>query len=589
MINLWAVEHKRELRGAWIATVKNIDWPSSPESDISVQKAELISILVKLHEVGINTIFFQVRTECDALYESQIEPWSYWLTGKQGMPPKTLFDPLNFIIKEAHNRGMEIHAWINPLRAGAQNSEHKTDSSHVSITHPGWILETEQYLFLNPGIDEVRNYTISIVKDIVRRYDIDGVHFDDYFYPYTGMKQEDIQTYRGNPRGFDNIEDWRRDNVNLLIRDVHSGIKSIKPYVKFGISPFGIWKDGVPSGTTGISSYHNIFCDPIEWLDTRTVDYIVPQLYWEIGGEQDYSKLANWWAELSNERHVYTGNALYKMNDVSRNWSSEEIANQIRINRDYSNIKGCVFFRTSDIVNNVKGITDIMKNQVFSHKTLIPGMSWIDSIPPLFPFNLTAASCADGILLNWHNPVSAIDDDLAKYNVIYRFDTNEADTDNPGNILDIVGAYKTSYTDTTGIPNHEYMYRVTALDKMQNESIGSNIIQTNFTQIESHIGLTPQITQLYPPEFTPSRKYTRIKFSIGKEEMIKLSIFDGHGKKIITLVDEELLPGNYSVKYKILTNARNSYHCNLSTPTFSDMKPIKLVQNKKRTLQTGKE
>jgi len=567
---------KYEFRGAWIATVKNIDWPSSPDSSVEAQKNELIKILDILHQVRINAILFQVRTECDAFYESEREPWSFWLTGQQGKAPKPHFDPLDFIIKETHKRGMELHAWFNPIRAGNSNSTYLPDSSHITIKKPDWIIHSENYKFLNPGIREVRDYTTSIIMDVVKRYDIDGVHFDDYFYPYSGISQEDLHTYKMSPRGIDNIGDWRRDNVNLLVKDVYEKIKMLKPYLKFGISPFGIWKDGTPEGITGTSSYYDIYCDATYWLKNNIVDYIIPQLYWKIGGDQDYAKLSEWWSGLANGRHVYAGHALYKMNGDTKNWSAEEISNQIEINQNHSKIVGSVFFRSIDIVNNIKGIADTLKNNSFKYMSIVPRMSWIDSFPPLFPFNLTATSCADGVFLQWYNPVPAQDGDDAKFNVVYRFESDDLEINDPKNIIAMIPAGNSSFTDTTGIPNQYYNYIVTALDKMQNESNGSNVVKTKYTQIESYPGAMPLTTGLLNNDTVQSRNNTVIKFNICEKELVKLTIFDNRGNNIITLVEEELLPGRYGVKFRYLPNSTGKYHCNLSTPTFSDMQSLKI-------------
>jgi len=563
---------KREFRGAWVATVKNIDWPSSCESSVEVQKKELVDLLNVLQDIGINAILFQVRAECDAFYDSKSEPWSNWLTGKQGRAPDPYFDPLEFITKEAHKRSMELHAWLNPFRAVADTAGYTPDSMHISNTRPDWIIKSGKYKFLNPGLEEVRQYTNSIVMDVVRRYEVDGIHFDDYFYPYTGMTDEDLPVFKKYPRGFNNIEDWRRDNVNLFVSAVYNSIKSIKPFIKFGISPFGIWKDGVPAGITGLSSYHKIYCDALYWLENEIVDYIAPQLYWKIGGPQDYVKLSDWWAENLNEKHMYAGHALYKMINRNNSWNADEIANQIRLNHNSSNIHGSVFFRSIDIVNNVKGIGDTLKTNVYKHKTLIPKMTWIDSIPPLFPYNLSAFACGDGTYLHWQNPVSAIDRDEAKYIVLYRFDLDEIEINDPKNIIEIIPAYQNSYIDTLGIQGTEYKYLVTALDKMQNESAISNIVNIKFSQIELYPGEKPIEAKLINVDSISAQGHVRIRFSICNKEWVRLTVFDDSGNKVAVIVDEELLPGNYGARFKPTNKNTTKYHCNISTPTFSDMK-----------------
>ena len=236
-----SITAKREYRAAWLATVVNLDWPSSPNLTPTEQRNSLITILDELEKTNINTVIFQVRPECDALYNSSIEPWSYWLTGKQGKAPEPFYDPLEFAVQEAHKRGLELQAWFNPYRAVRDVGSYQQAANHVSVLHPDWVIQIDKIKFLNPGLPQVRSYVTSVIMDVVRRYDIDGVHFDDYFYPYppNNITNQDSQTFADYPRGFSNIDDWRRDNVNELIRMVYDSIQVEKPYVKFGISPFG--------------------------------------------------------------------------------------------------------------------------------------------------------------------------------------------------------------------------------------------------------------------------------------------------------------------------------------------------------------
>ncbi|HEX9972655.1 MAG TPA: family 10 glycosylhydrolase, partial [bacterium] len=271
----------------------NLDWPSSPSLNPDRQRSELVSTLDQLRAVGINAIFFQVRPECDAFYQSTYEPWSYFLTGKQGKAPSPFYDPLEFAISEAHKRGMELHAWFNPYRAIREIGSFQIDSTHVTVRHPDWAIQIGNFKFLNPGLPMVREHVTAVIIDVARRYDIDGIHFDDYFYPYppNNITNEDDQTFANYSRGFTGRGDWRRDNVNLFIEMVYDTIQAIKPYVKFGVSPFGIWKNGVPSGITGLDAYSAIYADAVTWFNKQIVDYVAPQLYWAFGGGQDYGKL----------------------------------------------------------------------------------------------------------------------------------------------------------------------------------------------------------------------------------------------------------------------------------------------------------
>jgi len=237
---------KYEFRGAWIALVRNEDWPSKPGLSTEQQQYELRLMLDELQANNINAVIFQVRPECDAIYQSNIEPWSYWLSGEQGKAPDPFYDPLQFAIDEAHKRGMELHAWFNPFRAEGNNVAYTLDENHVVNTHPDWIVTINNFKLLNPGLAEVRDYVIDVIMDVVENYDVDGIHLDDYFYPYPPNQiiNQDIETFNLFPRNFSNIEDWRRDNVNLLVEKISDTLSTTKPSLKFGISPFGIWKVG---------------------------------------------------------------------------------------------------------------------------------------------------------------------------------------------------------------------------------------------------------------------------------------------------------------------------------------------------------
>ncbi|HAE86889.1 TPA: glycoside hydrolase, partial [Candidatus Marinimicrobia bacterium] len=327
---------KEEFRAVWVATVLRLDWPSS--STVSTQKNQMINILNTMESYRFNAIVFQVRPACDALYDSKIEPWSNWLTGTEGKAPSPYYDPLAFVVEEAHKRGIEVHAWFNPYRA--RKGDAGSSAEHVFNTHPEWILavgsknSNSQYrsldernlpeskavdYILDPGKEAVREYVLSVIVDVASRYDIDGIHMDDYFYPYSGISNEDAATFAEESRGFTNIHDWRRDNINLLIQAIHDTLEVIKPRVKFGMSPFGIWKNGVPAGIVGLDAYSTIYCDAVTWLNEQWIDYITPQLYWPFGGGQDYGKLMPWWAGIAaeNKRHLYPGQAVYRIT----NWT----------------------------------------------------------------------------------------------------------------------------------------------------------------------------------------------------------------------------------------------------------------------------
>jgi len=288
----------REFRGAWIATVANIDWPSKPGLGVAEQKAELIALLDRAAQLKLNAIIFQVRPACDAMYVSPLEPWSEYLTGAMGRAPQPFYDPLAFAIGEAHRRGLELHAWFNPFRALHPRARSPVAPNHISRTHPGWVRKYGDQLWLDPGEPAARDYVLSVVMDVVRRYDVDGVQFDDYFYPDpekdTAGRElvfPDDATWRkfGLPGGFLSRDDWRRANVNQFIQRVYQSIKAVKPRVKFGVSPKGIWRPGYPQQIRGMDAYAKIYADSRKWLANGWLDYFSPELYWPIEPKEQSS------------------------------------------------------------------------------------------------------------------------------------------------------------------------------------------------------------------------------------------------------------------------------------------------------------
>ena len=470
---------KREFRGAWVATVTDLDWPSSNTATPDVQRAQLVNILDNLKSAGITAVVFQVRPECDALYASTIEPWSYWLTGHEGSPPNPFWDPLQFAIDETHKRGMELHAWVNPYRAIRDTNAYPRASNHVSVLHPDWILRFNGITLriLNPGIPEVRAFVTSVVMDIVRRYDVDGIHMDDYFYPYPSgsfnqITTEDTATFRVYPRGFSNIADWRRDNVNLQMKMTHDSIMAVKPFVKFGISPFGIWKNGVPQYVSGLDAYSVLFADPMAWLHQHTIDYLAPQLYWKIGGFQDYSRLMPWWADSTSTygAHLYTGN-------IYGSYTTSELPNQVRMNRGNPKTGGQILFRATNILSNTLTFTDTLRNNLYHYPALEPVMAWKDTLPPYPPRGISYAALPGTATpaIQWDLPITAPDGDSAWRYAVYRFDhppSLPGDLADARNMISVVGMRSSMPAPPPG--SGPYYYYTTALDRNYNESIVSS-------------------------------------------------------------------------------------------------------------------
>ena len=373
-------------RGAWIATVANIDWPTEAAvGNTEAQQAEMIWLLDSLQSLGINAIIFQVRPTADALYYSELEPVSHWLTGQQGAWGKQeVWDPLAWTISEAHKRNMEVHVWLNPYRVNlAKNDTSILAPTHIMRRYPEWFWQYNKQWYFNPGLESTREWICTIVQDIITRYDVQAIHMDDYFYPYPAGKQllPDTLTYRQNPRGFDNIHDWRRDNVNLAIQAIRNTIKECHPGVQFGISPFGVWRNASvdPTGSktrAGITNYDDLYADIRLWIREGWIDYVLPQLYWEIGKSvADYEILAHWWANevKGTNCKLFIGMALYRLEENQKPkangqklkanpWSTgNEISRQMRLNRTIPEITGECFYSTRPLLRNPRHVCDSIK------------------------------------------------------------------------------------------------------------------------------------------------------------------------------------------------------------------------------------
>ncbi len=396
----------REFRGAWIATVGNRDWPSKPGLSTAEQKAELLAILDRAAQLKLNAVILQVRPACDALYASSIDPWSEYLTGTMGHAPEPFYDPLSFAVAEAHKRGLELHAWFNPYRARYSKSISPVSSSHVSRAQPQLVKKYGNFLWLDPGEPEVADYTLSVVMDVVKRYDIDGVHFDDYFYPDkkdSGTDEDfpDGPSWRrlGAGRGMSR-DDWRRENVNEFIQRVYRSIKSAKPWVKFGISPFGIWRPGNPAQIVGKDAYADLKADSRKWLANGWVDYFAPQLYWaEEPKAQSFSALLQWWADQNAKgRHLWPG-----MNtaNVGGKWKADEIVRQIQITRRQPGATGHIHWNMHTLMTS-PSLDSALEHTVYTQPALVPASSWLSGSIPEKPIASVSGDGSEGNLrLSW--------------------------------------------------------------------------------------------------------------------------------------------------------------------------------------------
>ncbi|MEM9897333.1 MAG: family 10 glycosylhydrolase [Bacteroidota bacterium] len=469
---------KREFRAVWVATFHNIDWPKTKGMNVAAQKREFLALLKRQKANGMNAVVVQVRPSGDAFYASRYSPWSEYLTGTQGKPPS--YDPLAFMVKAAHDHNMEFHAWFNPFRAISHVSFSSVASYNVAKKRPDWTFQYGQRIYLNPGIPQVRKYLTRVVAEVVNKYDIDGVHFDDYFYPYPkdGKQVDDISTWLNYRDQGEDIRAWRRGNIDDFIQSVSDTIRSVKPHVKFGISPIGVWRNARqdsrgPRVRSTFSSYDVLHADVRKWLEKDWIDYVAPQLYFNMNHPTaDYSVLVPWWARNSFGKHVYIGQAMFKVKDPQNaSWRDPfELPRQLKYNLKYPQVKGSIFYSATSFDANPHNIESVLRKDRYKYPALVPAMTWKDSIPPLGPNALKAKNFENGeVGLHWDAPAAAEDGQSAHYYVVYRFGKEDAiDMDSPSNILSITS--KTHFVDKKAETGKNYTYVVTAVDRMHNES-----------------------------------------------------------------------------------------------------------------------
>lgn len=397
----------REFRAAWVASVHNLDWPSKPGLPVEQQKAELLQILDRAAALNLNALILQVRPSCDALYASPREPWSAFLTGKMGQPPVPFYDPLEFAVREAHNRGLELHAWFNPYRA-LTAPDAPVSPDHISKTRPDLVRRHGRLLWLDPGLPEVVDLTRETILDVVRRYDIDGVHIDDYFYPYPeGRKTrtfDDAATYQSYKKqgGALTLAEWRRDNTDRLVKSLYEAIKAEKPWVKFGVSPFGIWKSGIPNGIkAGIDAREDLFADSLHWLKMGWLDYFSPQLYWTIDKpEQSFPKLLGWWRSQNTlHRHIWPGVATDR---IGKDRKADEILRQVMLARkDASPSAGHILWNFRPVLQNRADVAGLLKEKAFQQPALTPAFPWLSRKQPSAPDMVAIPQRDGGVTIRW--------------------------------------------------------------------------------------------------------------------------------------------------------------------------------------------
>lgn len=386
------VSPRHEFRGAWIATVDNIDWPSRKGLSTAEQQAEFIQMLDLHRSNGMNAIIMQIRPAADAFYPSPFEPWSEWLTGVQGKAPEPYYDPLQFMVEETHKRGMEFHAWLNPYRAVFNITRSSVAPDHISRKQPGWFLDYGDKRYFDPGHPEAQVFVGQVVSDIVRRYDVDAIHFDDYFYPYRipGKDFPDTATYRQHGRGMAR-DDWRRSNVDSIIVRLHRVIKEANPDCRFGISPFGVWrnKDQDPRGSAtraGQTNYDDLYADILLWLRNDWIDYVAPQLYWEFAHPNaPFEPLLDWWSKNSFGKPCYIGLGYYRAGSNTAWRDRTLIPRQLQAIRQTPNIGGAVYFSSKSFIRNPLGWNDTLRNRFYRYPALVPPVPRLAGVGPLSP------------------------------------------------------------------------------------------------------------------------------------------------------------------------------------------------------------
>ena len=465
----------REFRAAWIATVANINWPSKPGLSTDEQKKEAITLLDFLQKNNFNAAILQVRPQCDALYKSDLEPWSYYLTGQQGKAPDPYYDPLEFWIEEAHNRGLELHVWLNPYRAHHKDGKEITDQSIVK-KHPELVVYLKEgYWWLDPSLKGTQDHSDAVVMDLVKRYDIDGVHFDDYFYPYPsynlGADFPDSVSWTAYQQSGGKLSrgDWRRESVNVFIERLYKEIKAVKPYVKFGLSPFGIWRPGYPESIGGFDQYNQLYADARLWLNKGWIDYFTPQLYWPINRmAQSYPVLLGWWhGENLKKRHLWPGISVGRDSSAK---NVNEILSQIMIDRGMiPESKGVVHWSISSLTGN-PNMTKAIADGPYKFQALVPASPWLDNKAPASPANVSTEVQGDKIKISWTHPDEG---DVFHWVVYYQYEGGGWRY----TILNRKDRSADIYRVSTGTAVSSALTKiaVTAVDRVGNESVMKEI------------------------------------------------------------------------------------------------------------------
>lgn len=481
---------KRQMRAVWVATVTNIDWPSQKGLTSKQQQDEMIRMLDDFKANNINTVIFQARPAADVFYASCIEPWCMWLSGKQGIAPNPYYDPLKFIIEESHKRCMEVHVWINPYRA--------LNYEDVSLFSKDHIFNKKRYMFVkygdkyyfDPGVPDTRDYLNSVLRELVENYDMDAIHFDDYFYPYPIARNKfpDDDSFSKYHRGFTHRNDWRRDNVTLTIRQLHETIKSIKPWVDFGVSPFGVWRHQGqdPRGSKtyrALTNYDDLYADILKWMREGYIDYVAPQLYWEIGKKNtDYRVLVDWWTKNAGKCNVYAGLYVSGFEQYKNSaWRTpNELVRQMQYNKTNPLVKGEMFFSARTFMKNLQGLNDELKQNFYAKPALVPENQNLKSEPSAQPKKLSIDDENDKVIMNWEK----VEDKAGKavsYYVVYAFKgKGVGDMEDANNIVGVTAENNFDLSNYCSRCLGTYSFVVTSVNKFRRESSVKSYVVKKF-------------------------------------------------------------------------------------------------------------
>ncbi len=601
LISTLLSQPKREARAVWLTTVYGLDWPTAKatsSSGIQQQKNELIQILDNLKSANFNIVVMQVRARGDLIYPSQYEPWATSLTGTLGRNPG--YDPLKFAIEETHKRGMEFHAWWNVVKVKDDSTLPPTTTPpHIVLRHPDYVkyYRPNNEWWIDMGKPEARNYLINVVMELVRNYDIDGIHFDFIRYPNPDFPDDD--TYALYANEYPNKDEWRRENINKFVRAVYDSIKKVKPWVKVGSAPIGIYKnicdssgvyvysqncgscqDGTTPVATGWQAYCSIYQDSRRWLMEGKHDYHSPQIYWDIATNPKFNVLVRDWKNNSFSKHIFAGVAAYRMSSSSGDWSASEVLAQIDTTRAVG-AEGNTFFRYKSLL--LKGLMDSLRSSRYRYYAFIPPMPWIDNVKPNPPANLTLRKISDrSFELVWSTPEPSADGDTIKYYAIYRAETAPVDINDIKNLVAVVNGTRISYTDQVADANKIYYYVVTAFDKLHNESEPSNQAST-VPVLVAGTGEIPQKFELYQNYPNPFNLETTIEYEVPFDSWVILKIYNVLGQEVKTLVEDFKGIG----KHRVIWDGRNEkgqvvtsgvYFCRMIAGTFT--KSIKMILTK---------